>query len=95
MNNITIVGRLTKDIDLKKGAKSSFGLFSIADRKDKDNTRFFNCTAFGKLAEVMEQYAHKGDKIAIQGELDTTTKDNVTYYNILVNNFEFCESKKN
>lgn len=95
MNNITIVGRLTKDIEVKQGAKSSFGLFSIADRKDKDITRFFNCTVFGKLAEVMAEYTKKGDKVAIHGELDTTTKDNVTYYNILVNDFEFCESKKN
>lgn len=95
MNNITIVGRLTKDIEVKQGANSTFGLFSIADRKDKDNTRFFNCTAFGKLAEVMAEYTKKGDKVAIHGELDTTTKDKVTYYNILVNDFEFCESKKN
>lgn len=95
MNNITIVGRLTKDIEVKQGASSTYGLFSIADRKDKDNTRFFNCTVFGKLAEVMTQYTNKGDKVAIHGELDTTTKDKVTYYNILVNDFEFCESKKN
>lgn len=78
MNSIAVIGRLTRDIELKQTQKSVVGNFSIADRKDADNTYFFDCVSWGKNAENMAKYLHKGSMVAVSGELrqrEYTTKN--------------------
>lgn len=77
--------------------------FTLAvDRKFKkdgeQNADFINCTAFGKVAEVIEKYVTKGTKIIVEGRWQTGTyknKDGATVYtnDCMVENIEFCESK--
>ena len=103
MNRIIIKGRLTRDPELKT---SNSGLelcnFCVAvDRrvqKDKQReTDFFQCVAFGKTAAAISKYMKKGREILIEGRMESSSADKdgikVKYWNLLVDNFEFCGSK--
>lgn len=75
MNSVNIMGRLTKDPDVRYSAEGKgFGRFSIAVKKayvrDGENpTDFFDCICFGKTADFMQKYFQKGRMIAISGRL--------------------------
>lgn len=103
MNSVNIVGRLTKDIELKQtSTQKSFATFTIAvDKPNKGDTKdayFIDCVAWEKRAQVISQYFHKGNKIAISGELTSRSwnDDNGNYHKVtevLVTGFDFCESR--
>ena len=73
LNKTHVIGRLTGDLVLDYTAGgSAIGKFSIAvdHMKKKDGTAdvsFFNCKAFGKLAENLNQYLKKGKQVCITG----------------------------
>ena len=71
MNNINLIGRLTKDAELIVGGKMPIAKFSLAVARKfkKDEVDFINCVAFGKTAELIEQYTGKGDNLAVSGRL--------------------------
>ena len=102
MNSVVLIGRLTKDVDLRyTNNQMAVGRFALAvDRFGKDKgADFINCVAFDKKAEVLQKYTHKGDKIALIGRIQTgsyTNKDGQKVYtaDIIVNEIEFCESRK-
>lgn len=106
MNKVILMGRLTKDPDIRysQGEKSTaVARFSLAvDRKFKQEGQptadFINCLAFGKRAEFIEKYCRKGTKLVVEGSWQTgsyTNKDgNKVYTNeCLIENCEFAESK--
>ena len=103
LNSIILMGRLTRDPELRKSSNdTSITNFTLAiDRKYKrdgePSADFFNCTAFGKTAEFVEKYLKKGTKILIEGHLqnDTYEKDGQkkTVTKILIDSCEFAESK--
>lgn len=102
MNKVILMGRLTKDPEIFNG-NSTVAKYSIAvDRKfkrDNDPTAdFFNCVSFGKQAEFVQNYLHKGTKIVVAGRIENdsyTSKDGVKKTNtqIIVEDVEFAESK--
>ena len=102
MNTVILVGRLTKDIDVRQTTSGTLvGRFSLAvDRFGKNKgADFINCVAFDKKAEVLQMYTHKGSKIAVIGRIQTgsyTNKDGQKVYttDVIVNEIEFCESRK-
>ena len=77
MNNIILlVGRLTKNIELRyTESEKAIGNFTIAVNRDYKNqngeyeTDFFNCVVYGKVAETMQQYTQKGDLVGVRGRL--------------------------
>ena len=106
MNNVTIKGRITHDIESKIAQSNNMKVarFSVAvrdDYKDKEgnyNTQFFNCVAFGKTAEFLEQYFKKGQEILLSGRLqnrqwETDSGEKRTATDIVVEKIEFCGSK--
>lgn len=101
MNRVEIIGRLTRDAELKSSTSgTSYYRNGIAvDRKGKDaGTDFFNLLAFNKTAEFLDKYFRKGSKIAISGRLQSgeyTKQDGtkVTTVEIVVEECDFCESK--
>lgn len=106
MNKATLVGRLSKDVETRysQGANpTAVSRTSIAvDRKIKregePEADFFNLVAFGKTAEFLEKYFHRGMKIAISGRIENdnyTDKDGRKVYGtrIVVEECEFCDSK--
>ena len=102
MNNVTLIGRLTKDPDLKTTQSGlSVCRFTVAvDRpysKEKQ-TDFINCLAWRQTADFICKYFAKGQRIALIGSIQTGSyeKDGSKVYTTEVNvsNVEFCESKK-
>ncbi len=81
MNKVFLIGRLTKDPEIRVTATGKkVASFSIAVNEGKDAdgqemTQFFNCIAWEKLAEVLENYIPKGTKVAIIGSLKNRSWD--------------------
>ena len=99
MNLVVLTGRLTKDCELKYTSNQKEVVKNtIAVRRDKDNSDFISFTAFGKTAEILNQYTSKGSMISIKGEIRTGKyeKDGETKYSqdILVNSLELLSNKK-
>ena len=74
INTITVTGRCTKNPEVKLvktsgKEKKSAANFSIAVGKNEDSTFFFPVVAWGALAEALENYVSKGDKITVSGYL--------------------------
>lgn len=101
MNCVQIVGRLVKNPELRQNSETSVARFTVAvDRKyKKDEADFISCVAFGKLAEFVDKYFSKGNRIGIVGEWRSgsyTNKDGQKVYtnDCVVNSVEFVESKR-
>lgn len=72
LNNVTLLGRVTKDIELRKttSGKSVVSFNLAIDRKaQKGTTDFIDCVAWNKSAEYLNNYAHKGDLVSVIGSL--------------------------
>ena len=106
MNKVIMMGRLTRDPEVRysQGAnQTAVGRFSIAvdrrfKREGEPEADFFNCTTFGKQAEFVEKYLHKGTKIVVCGRIQNdnyTNKDGQMVYSVrlMVDEIEFAESK--
>ena len=105
MNKVILIGRVTKDIELKTTTSgksvASFTLAVNRDRKNADGNYeadFINCVAFGQQAETISKYVNKGDKFGIVGKQQTRTYDKngskVYVTENIVESFEFLESRK-
>lgn len=105
MNAVVLVGRTTKDIELRRtGSGTAVASFTLAINRDfktqdEQDADFIQCVAWKKTAELLEQYVHKGDRIAVSGSIRTrnyTGNDGRKVYvtEVLANNVEFLETKK-
>ena len=102
MNKVIISGRATADIELKTTpsgtAVASFTVAVDTGYGDKKQTSFLDVVAWQKQAENASKYVHKGDRVIIEGRLQTRTyesngqKRKVT--EIVANEIEFIETKK-
>lgn len=103
MNSVVLIGRLTRDPEVRYTSASQMAVarFSIAiDRPPRQNgerqTDFPNIVVFGKQAENCEKYLAKGRLVGIQGRLQTGSyqnKDGVTVYttDVVADRVEFLE----
>lgn len=98
MNQVNLLGRLSKDVDYRTG-NTNIARFTLAvNRKFKrDEADFINCIAFGKTADIINQYLSKGSQIAISGNIRTGSyeaQDGTRRYttDIVVENFDFISS---
>nr|DAK93018.1 MAG TPA: Single strand binding protein [Caudoviricetes sp.] len=107
MNKVILMGRLTRDPDVRY-SQTANGSMAVArytlavDRRFKKdgetNADFISCVAFGKVGEFAEKYLRQGTKIVVEGRIQTgsyTNKDGNKVYttDIYVENCEFAESK--
>lgn len=103
MNHWVGIGRLTRDPNVKyTQSGKAYASFTLAiDRRksgdDKQQTDFISCVAWEKTAEVISQYVSKGQKIAVEGRIQTRSyeKDGRKNYvtEVVVQSMEFCDSK--
>lgn len=106
MNTVVLLGRLTKDIELRYTQKdnkavASFNIAVQRDYKDAEGNYtadFVPCVAYGTTAENLGKYFSKGQRIAVTGKLNTgsyTDKEGKKVYtwNVIVNSFDFIESR--
>ena len=104
MNSAILCGRLTKDPDIKSTEKSTVARFTLAvDRRIKAEGQpeadFIPCVAFGKTAEFIDKYFHKGMKMLLDGRIQTgsyTNKEGAKVYttDVIAESVEFAESKR-
>lgn len=104
MNVVTLIGRLTKDPELRFAAGSGTATtrFTLAVNRQfkKDETDFISCIAFGKTGETIAQYITKGRQLAIKGNIRTGSyeaQDGTRRYttDVVVEGFDFIDSNKN
>lgn len=70
MNNVNLLGNLTRDPELRfTPSNNAVCEFGVAINEGKDKTTFVDVTAWGKTAEFVNQYWHKGKQIALTGRL--------------------------
>ena len=67
MLNMTAHGNLGRDPELKEVGSSQVASFSIAARTGKDQTTWIDCSVWGKRAETVMSYLHKGDRVTVVG----------------------------
>lgn len=85
INNVVLVGRLTKDVEVRKTQSGlSVASFTVAcDRRlsqeQKNNNEqsadFISCVAWRGSADFLGQYSHKGDTVGVEGRIQTRTYD--------------------
>lgn len=83
MNHVSLIGRLTKDIELKSTAKGdSVGSFTLAVNRNFTNQQgereadFINCVIWKKQADAMAQYTQKGSQVGVEGRIQTRNYEN-------------------
>lgn len=104
MNNVILMGRLTKDPEVKETVQTKVASYTLAvdRRKRAENGEkeadFISIKAFGKSADFAHNYLHKGTKLVVRGRIQTgkyTKQDGTTVYttDVIVEDQEFAESK--
>jgi single-strand DNA-binding protein len=105
-NHLVLVGRLTKDPELKtlqNGAVCSFSIAVNRRTKAGDEVMYVDCSAFNnanvKLADTCSQYLRKGMNVLVDGRLsirDYQTKEGEKRKatSVILNNMQMLDSKK-
>lgn len=105
MNQVSLMGRITKDLELKYGASGAAFLgFTLAVNRsftkagEEKQSDFIMCKAFGKTAENMQKFFSKGNLVIVFGRIQSGSydKDGQKVYTteVMVNEFEFSGEKK-
>jgi single-strand DNA-binding protein len=107
MNKVVLIGRLTRDPELKFTAGSGVAVatFTLAvDRKFKNKegqkeADFINIVAYSKPAEIIANYMKKGRLIAVSGRIETRTYEGNDgqkkyYTDVVLEDFQFLERKE-
>lgn len=105
INNVSLTGRLTKDIDLRYTqsgvAVATFTLAVSRNYKDQNGevqTDFIQCQIWRKAAENLANFTHKGSLVGIEGRIQTRNYDNqqgqkVYVTEVIVTNFSLLEPR--
>lgn len=102
MNKIILMGRLTRDVEIRMtNSKKKVACFTLAvPRKTKDEQAdFIDCVAFEPLTNICEEYLTKGLKIVIDGTLNINTYEDKDgnirkATTVIIHDFYFAEPKK-
>lgn len=104
MNKVILMGRLTKDAEIRNSENDNVvARFTLAvDRRfkkddDSQNADFINCVAFRNQAKFLEKFGKKGVKFVATGRIQTGSyeKDGGRVFttDVVIEELEFCESK--
>lgn len=101
MNNVSLIGRLTKDVQERRTQNGtpvvSFTL-AVDRRKKEDGADFIPCIAWDKAAETIAKYVHKGDLFCVSGYIQTRSYEKngrMNYFTeVVTTSFQFLERKR-
>lgn len=105
MNRVDLIGRLTRDPELRRSASGmSILKFTLAvnrarqARPGEPTADFISCTAFGKTADNMARFLHKGSQCAVEGRIETGSYTNqqgqkVWTTDVICDRVEFLDTK--
>jgi single-strand DNA-binding protein len=106
---VTLIGNLTRDPQLKylpsQTAVVEFGLamnrrFKAANGEDREEATFVDCSAFGKTAEILNQYCQKGKLLYVEGRLkydqweDKQGGGKRSKLSVVIENFQFLGGRE-
>lgn len=100
MNQTLLIGRLTKDVVLKKTTNGTSVVgFTLAVNRAKEGADFIPCVAYNQTADLMAKYLSKGSQIAVQGRINTRNYDNeagqkVYVTEVIADRIEFLDKKE-
>lgn len=106
INNVTLVGRLTKDPDLRYTLSgTAVGQFTLAINRNFTNANnereadFINCVIWRKAAESLANYATKGTLIGLTGRIQTRNYENqqgqrIYVTEVVTESFQLLESRE-
>lgn len=101
MNNVSLIGRLTKDVEERRtqnGTPVASFTLAVDRRKKEDGADFIPCIAWDKAAETIAKYVHKGDLFGVTGHIQTRSyeKDGRINYvtEVVTTSFQFLERKR-
>ena len=106
MNKVVLLGRLTKDIELRYTEQQvAVGNLTLAVKRRIKNTNgeyesdFINCVCWKETAETMNKYLKKGDPVLVEGRIQTRNfedKDGNKRYTteVVIEHMDFVSSKK-
>ena len=100
MNQVLLIGRLTKDVVLKKTTNGTSVVgFTLAVNRAKEGADFIPCVAYNQTADLMDKYLSKGSQIAVQGRINTRNYDNeagqkVYVTEVIADRIEFLDKKE-
>jgi len=110
-NKVILIGNLTRDIEIQylqgsntplaKGGVATSYKYKGNDGTQKEETCFLDFNIFGRVAEVANQYLHKGSKVMLEGRLvfdqwqDSQTGQNRSKHSLKVDNMKMLDSKSN
>ena len=103
MNAVQIVGRLTKEVELRRTQSGkAVATYSLAVKRPraKDEVDFVNVVTWEKAAEYLAQYSNKGDVVAVNGSLQSRKWEDKngnkrTEWEVVTDSVELVSSKKN
>ena len=109
MNKAQLIGNLTKDVELRntQSGKIVAGVTLATNKTQTDQAgnktkvaTFHNLVIWNKAAEIIAQYAHKGSKLYVEGEISNRSYDKPDgtkgyVSEIIVQEFEFLDAPKN
>ena len=105
-NKVLLMGNLTRDVETREVGTTLAGNFGLAvnrkyktkDGAQQEEVTFVDCEAWGRTAEVMQQYLGKGRAVFVEGRLkldewdDKTTGQKRSKLKVVVDNFQFVDS---
>ena len=108
-NKVLLMGNLTRDVELRQTpgnqVVANMGLavnrrFKSRDGENREETTFVDCEAWGRTAEILNQYLSKGRPVFVEGRLKLDSwKDNDgnnrSKLKVVVEGFQFIDSKGN
>lgn len=105
INNVVLVGRLTRDVDLRYTSNgTAYASFTVAVERNFKNqngekeTDFINCAMWRKAAENFANFTRKGSLVGIEGRIQTRNYENqqgqkVYVTEVLAENFSLLEPR--
>ena len=102
MNKVMLIGRLTKDPEIRatqSGKRVASFTIAVNRRKREDPADFIQCQAWEKTADIVEKYCPKGKQVAIFGRIQTGSYENkegrkVYTTDIMVDELELLGSRE-
>ena len=98
LNQVVLTGNLGADPETKYSADGNpIATFNLAFHSGKEKTGWIKIVAFNRLAEIVDQYLHKGARVALVGTLDqyrweTDEGTQKSTYSVIAHNIEFIKT---
>ena len=103
VNSLTIIGRLTKDPEIKSVGAGQVCRFAVAvgsvwkdaQGERKEETTYFDCDIWGKAAEAANSILHKASSVYVRGEMRSRKDDQGRiWWSVRVDNWQALDSKQ-